>query len=152
MSEFNLADLAGLDTTEVAEVRFETLAQGVFEFEITNAELGEGDNKDGEKRFWAEFVLEVKDVKTVLDRGVDKDSLIGKKHTEKLYIVPAEWEKGVGRIRAWLTDTGLESAGALGQLIEAAKGHLFTGKITHQTDKDDKSIKYARLRLDAKKK
>ena len=152
MSDFNLADLAGLDISAVEEVRFETLAQGIYEFEIKSTKLDEGDNKEGEKRFWAEIELEVKDVKTVLDRGVEKESLIGKKLTEKLYIVPAEWEKGVGRIRAWLADTGLENSGALGVLLEAAVGHIFTGKIVHQHDKDDKSIKYARLRLDAKKK
>ena len=152
MSEFNLADLAGLDVSEVEEVRFETLAQGVYEFKINSTKLDEGDNKDGEKRFWAEIELEVVDVKTVIDRGVEKESLIGKKLTEKLYIVPAEWQKGVGRIRAWLADTGLENAGELGVLLESAVGHMFNGKIVHQTDKDDKSVKYARLRLDAKKK
>lgn len=152
MSEFNLADLAGLDVSEVEEVRFETLAQGVYEFKINATKLDEGDNKDGEKRFWAEIELEVVDVKAVIDRGIDKESLIGKKLTEKLYIVPAEWQKGVGRIRAWLADTGLENAGELGPLLESATGHIFTGKIVHQTDKDDKSVKYARLRLDAKKK
>lgn len=153
--DFSLADLADLDVSEIAEIRFEQLPAGVYEFEIGDAKLEEGVDKDGAKRFNALFPMKVLAVKAVLEPGVDKESLEGKLHTEKFFINPGkpqeEVEKAIGRIRAFVSDTGQNSAGKLGAIVENSKGHVFTGKIVKQVDKEDKSVSYARLKLDAKK-
>lgn len=152
---FSLADIAGLDVSDIAEVRFQTLPLGVYGWEVTEADLSE-DEKDGERRFKAQFDLKVIEVKSVLEQGVDKESLVGKTHTERFFIKPTESQedvqKAIGRVRAFIADTGANNAGTLGDIVRSMKGHIFTGKITHQTDKDDKSVKYARLRLDPPKK
>lgn len=154
-SDFSLADLADLDVSEIAEVRFESLPPGSYEFEVTDTKMDENTNKDGERRFTIEFELTILEVKAVLKAGVDKASLVGKKHNEKMFINPgAEDDKvkaAIGRVRALVTDMGGESAGKLGVMVENMKGHRFVGKIVSQKDKVDKSIEYARLKLDPKK-
>lgn len=153
--EFSLADIADIDVSEIAEVRFQQLPNGSYGWEVTDADLGE-DDKDGERRFKATFDLKIVEVKAVLEQGVDKESLIGKTHTERFFIKPAEpqedVEKAIGRIRAFIADMGLDNKGKLGDIVRSAKGHVFTGKIVKQKDRDDKTIEYARLRLDPAKK
>lgn len=153
--EFSLADLADLDVSEIDEVRFETLNQGTYEFEITEAGLNEGVDKENAKRFDATVTMRVIEVKAVLEAGVDKDSLVGKSHTEKFFINPGkpadEVQKAIGRIRAFVSDVGMDSTGKLGDIVSNLKGHRFRAKIVHQKDKDDKSIVYARLKLEPKK-
>lgn len=155
-AEFSLADLADLDVSDIAEMRFETHPQGVYEFEVKSATLDETTNNEGEKRFTAEFELEIIGVKSVLQAGVDKESLIGKTQKEKLWINPgAEPKKvaeAIGRLRAFVADMGCESAGKLGEIITNTKGHVFTAAIVHQKDRDDKSIVYAKVKLTPKKK
>lgn len=152
---FSLADLAGLNIDEIQEVRAEILPQGSYEFEVEESKLEEGTNRDGETRFWAEIKMKVIDAISVMpERGqppIDPESLVGKTYTERLYIVPEDAEKGIGRIRAWLADAGLANTGALGDAIEGAVGHRFKAKITHQASKDDKSVKYARLKMERKR-
>ncbi len=151
MSDFSLADIAGLDVTEIQEIRFENLPMGVYDFKIVSAGLEEGTNRDDEKRFWAEFKFEVLECKACVDRNVDKDTLVGKTHSEKFYIVPEKAEEGIGRIRANIADMGCENVGALGDIVKNTEGHVFTGKIKHQPDKTDKSIVYSRLQLEPAK-
>lgn len=153
--DYSLADLADLDVSDIAEIRFETLPAGIYEFEITAGDFEEGVDRDDAKRFKAEFKMKVLAVKAVLAPGVDKDSLVDKVHAEKFFISPGkpteDIAKAIGRIRAFVSDIGQNSAGKLGEIVANTKGHVFTGKIIQQVDKDDKSIVYARLKLDAKK-
>lgn len=173
--ELSLADLAGIDVSEVAEVRYEVLPQMIADFEITSAEFSEstirsGDN-EGHKVFVGKVEIKVLEVKTLLDRaptGVDKaeymEGLAGKTYTEQLRIKPgisvgenaqehqARLAKEMGRVRAFVTDVGGEWGANIVEAVENLKGVTFTGKIEHQTDKQDKTVKYPRLRLDAKRK
>lgn len=152
---FSLADLADIDVSEIAEIRFEQLPNGSYGWEVANADLHE-DTKDGERRYKAEFELKVVEVNAVLEQGVDKESLIGKTHTERFFIKPAdeqaEVEKSIGRIRAFIADIGMDNKGKLGDIVRGAKGHTFPGKIVKKKDKNDPTVEYARLKLDPKKK
>lgn len=152
--EFSLADFADLDVSEIEEVRFVDLPAGVFEFIVSDSGIEE-DEKDGERRFKVNVELTIEEVKAVLDSKVDKELLVGKKHTERFFIKPgAEQEevlKAIGRVRAFITDIGGESAGKLGDIVTNIKGHQFRGQIIKQKDRHDKSREYARLKLDAKK-
>lgn len=152
---FSLADFADLDISGIEEVRFEQLPAGAFEFEVTEAGTVE-DDKDGERRFKTEITLKILECIAVTERGVDKESLAGKLHTERFFVKPGDPQeevlKQIGRIRAFVTDMGAESAGKLGEVLANLKGHTFKGKIVKRPDRIDKSISYARLQLDAKKK
>jgi hypothetical protein len=155
MAGFSLADLADIDVSGIEEVRFSTIPAGAYGFEVIEADLGE-DEKDGDRRFYAKFDLKIVEVKTVIDPNADKEGLMGKLHTERFFVTPSQPEedvkKAIGRIRAFVTDIGMDSAGQLGAIVRGAKGHVFVGKIVKQKDKDDKTVEYSRLRLDPAKK
>jgi hypothetical protein len=152
---FSLAALADLDVSGIEEIRFEQLPSGSYEFEVTEAEYKD-DEKDGETRVKVEVTLKILEVKAVLEPGVDKDSLVGKSHTERYFIKPGdpadEVAKQIGRIRAFITDMGANSEGKFGEIITNLKGHTFVGKITKRKDKNDPTVSYARLQLEPKKK
>lgn len=157
--EFSLADLAQLDVSEIAEVRFESLPAGLFIFRGTEAKFEDTTNRDDERRIVLTAKMEVVEAKSVVERGVDKDELIGKKHTEKFYIVPSKAAEGIGLIRAFLGDIGLPNEGPLGGvegmepgIVDGFVSHEFPGKIIKQARKGDPSTKDARLRIDPPKK
>lgn len=152
VADFSLADLTDLDVTDVAEIRFSSLPGGVYQFAVESASLDETTNRDNEKRFVAEVKFKVIEVKAVVKKGVDLESLVGKVHTEKYYIVPEKAQEGIGLIRGVITDMGGNSEGKLGEILEGIVGHEFSAKIVEQKDKDDPSRVYARLKLDPAKK
>src|SRR3546814_5575043 len=71
-------------------------------------------NREDETRFKLTINLEVAEVKAVTERGVNKEELVGKKHNESFYIVPAKAEEGIGLIRAFYADIGLPNGGVIG--------------------------------------
>ena len=150
--EFSLANLMDLDISDIEEIRFEQVAQGIYDFIVKNPELSEGTNKDDERIFYFSAKLEVEEVVSVLDQGVDPESVVGKVHNHRQNIEPADAAMGIGRIRAFATDIGIDSSGTLGEVVERMKDHRFRAKIVHQADKTDPSIKYARLRFENAKK
>src|SRR3546814_2008121 len=91
-------------------------------------------------------------------RGVNKEELVGKKHNESFYIVPAKAEEGIGLIRAFYADIGLPNGGVIGAaedddgnpiegFADGIVGHTFPAKIVRVAAKDDPSTKFSRLRL-----
>lgn len=148
---FSLADLADFDATEIAEIRFENLPAGMYGFKVVNADLGEKDNKDGDNRIIAEFKLEVVEVVSLLKKGIDVDSLMGKGHTEKVYIVPDQGQQkaveGIGRVKAFIADMGVNATGTLAEMVASTVDHIFTAKITERPNPNDKSSPYAQLKF-----
>src|SRR3546814_13081145 len=91
--------------------------------------------------------LEVAEVKAVTQRGVNKEELVGKKHNESFYIVPAKAEEGIGLIRAFYADIGLPNGGVIGAaedddgnqiegFADGIVGHTFQAKIVRVATKD----------------
>lgn len=146
---FSLADLADLDVSGIDEIRFENLPAGIYDFIIKSPELAEGTNKEQETLFYFGAKLEVEECISLLAGG-DLDKMKGKIHNHRQNIEPADAETGIGRIRAFATDVGLDSTGKLGAVVERMKDHRFRCKVVEQTDKTDPSIKYARLRFEPK--
>jgi hypothetical protein len=159
IEEFSLADLAELDASEIAEVRFENLPAGIYVFRGTEAKFEDTTNRDEERRIVLVVKMEVAEVKQCLERGVDKEDLLGKKHTEKFYIVPEKAAEGLGLIRAFIGDIGLPNEGPFGGvegkepgIVDGIVGHEFPGKIVKQARKGDPTTKDSRLRIDPPKK
>ena len=148
---FSLADLADFDATEVAEIRFENLPAGLYGFKVVNADLGEKDNRDGDNRVIAEFKLEVVEVASVVKKGIDPETLMGKGHTEKVYIVPDQGQgkaiEGIGRVKAFIADMGVNATGTLAEMVASTVDHVFNAKITEKPNPNDKSQPYAQLKF-----
>lgn len=155
LNMMSLADLANIDVSGVDAVRYVQLPAGIFVFEVTDAKMLEGQNDDGDKRFNSDFTLTIREVKSVLESGVDKDSLIGKTHTERQYITPAkgqeETTKAIGRVRAFVEDSGGTWSGNIVESVQNTKGNVFTGKLVHQKDRNDPSRINVRLQLEERK-
>lgn len=153
MDGFSLAELADLDVSDIAEVRYINLPRGKFDFEVVESKL-ESYESDGLQYHRVEYTLKIIEVKSVLDRMTpeQKEQLVGKTHTERFRIDPRasieDTQKVIGRIRAFVTDIGLDSSGRVQDLVERPQGHTFTGKITKQKDRNDPTREYARLQLD----
>ena len=148
-----LAMFADLDLESFAEIRSETLPMGVFGWNVAGFDFDPDDEDgDGNPRAKATFTLEVVETQQLLKpEGIDIPALTGRKHVENFYIKGDDVPAGVGRIRAFLTDMGVESTGKFLAACEAAVGHKFVAGITHQRDKHDKTRVYARLKLAAAK-
>lgn len=149
---FSLADLAETDVSTIEEIRFENLPAGVYDFEVVEADLDEKDNKDGDNRILAVFKYKVIGVQSCLDRNIsDPDSLIGKSHTEKNYIVPDQGEQkameGIGRVRAFIWDMGCPNKGKLGDIVRGTVGHRFTAPIISRPNPNDRTSPFAQLKL-----
>lgn len=159
VDEFSLADLAELDASEIAEVRFESLPAGIYIFRGESAQFEDTTNKDDERRIVMIAKFEVVECRSCLERGVDKEELIGKKHTEKFYVVPEKAAEGLGLIRGWIADVGLPNEGPFGGvegkepgIVDGIVGHEFQAKIVKQANKNDPSSPFSRLKLDPPKK
>ena len=148
---FSLADLADFDATEVAEIRFENLPAGLYGFKVVDAGLDEKDNRDGDNRVIATFKLEVVEVTSVVKKGIDPESLVGKGHSEKVYIVPDQGQQkaieGIGRVKAFIADMGVEVAGTLAEMVAGTVDHVFSAKITERPNPNDRSQPYAQLKF-----
>lgn len=145
MSELmSLADLAGADTTDVAEVRFSTLPKGVYGFECLEAHMAEIGDDD---KPVVKFKLEVKAV-TQTESGKDE---VGSMHTETFFIDRDKPEEGIGRIKAFIADAGGSTDGIIGGFgenkgyVDAFVGHQFTAGIKHRANKNDKDNPYANV-------
>src|SRR3546814_20911162 len=87
---FSLAQLAGFDASDVAEIRFENLPGGAYVFNGDGVKLEKTKNREDEPRFKPTINLEVAEVKAVTERGVTKDKLVGKKNNESFSIIQIE--------------------------------------------------------------
>lgn len=160
--EFSLTELAEIDASEITEVRFESLPAGVFVFRGLESAFEDTTNAQEERRIVLTVKLEVVEVKQCLEREYKteeaKAELLGKKHTEKFYIVPIKATEGLGLIRAFIADIGLPNDGAFGGvegsepgIVDAIVGYEFPGKIIKQARKGDPQTKDSRLRIDKPK-
>jgi hypothetical protein len=144
-----LALFADLDLENFNEIRSEVVPMGLFGWNVGAFDFEPDDEDgDGNPRAKATFSLEIVEVQQLLKpEGIDIPSLVGKKHTENFYIKADDVPAGVGRIRAFLADIGLDNTGKFLATCEASVNHKFVGAITHQRDKHDKTRVYARLKL-----
>jgi len=157
--EFSLADLAELDAGQIAEVRFESLPAGIYVFRGESAQFEDTTNRDDERRIVLVVKFEVVECKSCMERGIDKADLVGKKHTEKFYVVPEKAAEGLGLIRGWISDVGLPNEGPFGGvegkepgIVDGIVGHEFTAKIIKRANKQNPSEPFSSLKLDPPKK
>jgi hypothetical protein len=150
---FSLADLADIDLTDIAEVRFESLAKGTYEFEVAESNLV-SDARDGERRFKIEVTLKILEMLSSIEPGVNLDAMAGKTHTERFFFYPDRSEeeglKAIGRVKAFIADIGGSLDGKFGDIVRDIKGTQFRGRIEQKPDRNDPSVSYARLRLEKK--
>lgn len=156
--DFSLAELAGVDMTEIQEVSFEGLPAGLYLFRGIAGKLEKVDNAKEEKRGKIGLEMEVVEVKSITERGIAQDEwpeYVGKKHRENFWIVPEKPEEGLGIAVRFFRSIGINTEGKplggcvneeTGEPIEGiidefADGVEFAGKITKKPRKGDPTQK-----------
>ncbi len=142
--QVSLADIAGVDMDDVAEVRGTTFPDGVFKFVTEEAKLTVVGAKDDRKP-GIQFVFKCTDVLVLTDSSKDPESVIGKKHQELCFLT--EPLEGLGKAKAFMADVGYKGSGKLDAVLEGFKGHEFKAVIKQRVDKNDSSLIYANIGL-----
>lgn len=164
INDMSLADLAGVDVSDIEEVRFEAIPLGTYNLRVNKAEIEDTFNNDGDKVFRPIFEIEIIDVVSILKTpaGEDKEAYaqkqVGRKHSERFTINMAKGNDdiatAIGRVKSFHTDVSqgeLPWTANLVENVESLVDREFVGQFTHQTDKNDKSRVFSRL-TPAKKK
>lgn len=161
MQTFNLAEIAGLDTTQVAEVRLgEKFPAGLFDWEIQIPEMTDDKvNVEGVDLQRLLCKLPVKCINVVsLKEPLDEKStnaLLSKTFPHTIVRTMKEGEKDletfVGMIKAFLVDTGCEGSGKLVDLLQKAQLHRFRAPVEWSRNKNDEDNPYVNLRVNKAK-
>lgn len=140
----SLADLGDIDLNDssIAEVRSVLFPQGVFDFEFN----GEGGiktvGKDDTARplIWLDAkCVAVHSAPEVEKAEGDLNDIIDKTHEFGFYI-SEDLMEALGRMKAFVVDTGFTGELKLGQAAATLQGHRFTCRIKHKANKNDKDI------------
>lgn len=108
--DFSLAELGGVDMTEIAEVSFEGLPGGLWLLRGVEGSLDKVDNAKSEKRGKISLQYEVVEVKSITERGAgEPDDFIGKKYRENFWIVPEKPEEGLGMAVKFFRSIGINT-------------------------------------------
>lgn len=145
-----LNELAGIDLTDVEEVRFESLPVMKGGFEIVGFSTVGRETKNG-PRIFIDVKLQVVEVTGVADAKFsspeEQAKLVGKSHNETFILNQADAAEGLGRLKAFLTDVGY--AGDLkwtSMLNGVLNGHKFYGQVKHRPNPNDKDRPYCNVR------
>lgn len=149
----SLADIAGLDVSDVEELRSSQIPSGLYTFECEPGKLVETTVKDGtETRYVVEIAAKVVEVDTVTEKGVNPEEVMGKIFTEKFFIDPAEAQKGIGYAKGFIADIGAPNTGNMGGVegaaegyLDALQGHRFKSKVVKKKGRDGEF--YSRLQV-----
>lgn len=145
----SLADLAGISLDSIAEKRGgESFPKGVFAWEVDTESaphlvvFGEGDKAKG----GATFKLKCIDVLAVTDEDftADKNSLIGKYHTENFFL-SGKIEDALGYIKGFVKDMGAPYNSDLKTLLAGSAGTRFQAPIMKRKNKDDTDVVYTNI-------
>lgn len=141
-TEVTIADIAGLDMTGVQEFEggFEPTPVGVYIFEVKDAELTSIETKNG-PRAAVVIKLEAQDCLAVVEG--DPADFKNQKHQETVFI--QDLAKGVGQVKAIMTNAGFQAQGTLETLLDAFCGHVFKAKTRQRKDPNDSDKIYSNL-------
>lgn len=155
--QVSLSDLAGVDFSDVAELRFSALPDGQYVFDVQAgddtpklAAIGTGDKAKPAAVFLL-TVINVLAVKNAADLlGEPVTSLIGKGHRETFFITD---QKSVGYVKAFVADIGGDNTGPMGGIpskgkigfLDKSAGLRFSGFIGHRADKNDSDKVYVNI-------
>jgi hypothetical protein len=131
----SLAELAGIDFSQVAEKRSVRFPVGTFIWEVTADPEVPKLKKLGDKPAIG-FNLKCINALAIKDPSYKAEELIGQSHRETFFISSLE---DFGYVKAFLNDIGVNAAqGNPLPLLEKSVGMKFMASITHTPNKNDK--------------
>ncbi len=139
--QHSLADIAGLDTSEIEEVRGFIFPKGLFTWKVVESELNVRQAKGIDTAVIA-HKLECVDCIAIAE-DLDAAEIVGKNYVETFWL--GDIKEGLGQNKAFMVDSGFTGSGVLQELLNAFAGHEFNAKVKLKPDANDKSIIYANL-------
>lgn len=144
--QVSLADLAGIDMSDLGEARFSNIPKGVFKFVFLDGQKAPAFHKLGDSKFGAVFFCKVLDVLGLVDKNDapdgDATKLIGKEYRETQFISSQESFK---YLNAFITDLGGAKTGSYADKFASLVGIEFTCPISYRKDKNDSSKEYPQM-------
>lgn len=149
--ELTLAELAGVDMTDVQEVRFSVTPAGFFHWRIESMELKskeileDYDDPDSAMINIPVVDMELKAVNclALVDDTLDTGDYVGITHYKTFKI--QDLKKGLGRVKAFLVDIGLSGNSAMIELLDEAHGMEFCSEIAHTKNRNNPDIIFANI-------
>jgi hypothetical protein len=147
VTEFSLADLAGMNTDDFAVVKSRLPMAGIWTCLVVGAALGQNDPQPGKPPlFYAEHKFESITIDPVVkDDSVDPASFAGRKLSDRTTFWPDSFAQEIGLLKGKYVKVGLDVTGNLGGLTEqggepgwldGAVGKIVKIKVRHFTDKN----------------
>ena len=132
----SLADIAGVDMTAIQEYEggFDPQPKGVYTFEVKDCALKTVETRKGDRGVIA-LETEITAVHAITDPDVNPEDQVGKKYVETIFI--SDLAKGLGNLKAIMSNGGFVGSGKLAEMMDAFCGHSFVSPIKHRKDKDD---------------
>lgn len=155
----SVMDLSGVDTSQIAEVRFERLPKGMYRFQIKEANLEQEKTKNDDDQDIPLFLLPVKlEVIAPLQLAMQHDnpeSLKGKVMQHRIAKkiethqgkdkAEQDAETFVGMVKAFAVDIGINGSMPFGEIIQQMAGVQFDGPIKHTRNKNDEDNPFVNL-------
>lgn len=144
----SLADIAGIAMDEIEEVRRFVFPRMIARWKIGKAELVVMKQKDT-KVAVANFHFECMEPVAFADAADETraESFVGKKHIEGIKFIDADPKDTLGRIKAFMVDTGFKGSGTLQELLQQFADTEFIGRISVNPDPNDPDKKYNNFQL-----
>lgn len=139
-AELSLAELAGLDMTDVVEVRSTITPAGLYHWKIKDAKIEVVDVKDKEDpaitipKPTVQFELEAQNCMALVDDTLDVQDYVSEKFFKTIWI---STKKDLGKVKAFLVDIGIDGNKTLDVLIQESHGMEFVAKVSHAKNKDN---------------
>ena len=141
-NEVTLADLAGIDTTQIEAKKGSAFPAGIFKFSAKTAELkvvGAGDSKKAA----IVFAFECIDVTELAKDDDDPAKTVGRDHQEVVTI--DDVLEDIGHVKAFMADAGYQGAGSLQDILADFQGTKFFARIKQRPNKNDPDIIYSNI-------
>jgi len=149
--ELSLDELAGIDLSEIKEVRSSAIPAGKFHWRITDAKLEsreyslDYDDPSSEKINSPVFVFELKaqNCFALINEELDPEDYMD---VEKIHTIRIKkLKKDLGKAKAFLVDIGLDGNKSVTDLVNEAHGIEFVSDITNRANPDNPDFVFANL-------
>lgn len=153
---WSLADLAGMDTSEVAAITSLIPAVGVYTCKGLEVKGGQREKQDDKPPlFYFNFVGEILEAKLV-NKDIDTTKLVGRKLTESFTLWPSNFRDLIGLLKGRYKTIGLPNEGArLGGVDGQEPGwldnwvnHVYKVRVSHFMQGGEPRARFTYLKPD----
>jgi hypothetical protein len=145
--DLSIADIAGIDISEIAEKRFVQMPVGVYHWIVKEAGLDMMEISGTQKKVPAIVVeCQVKNIQALAKGAVVvPEEIIGETRKEIFRYNPEKQTDWIGYFKAFAADTGYTASGSLQEVLAGYQGHEFIAPIVHRRNKDDADRPYVNI-------